>query len=115
MTDFSASTSFPFKFSANVQGGGQIALDGKTGPIDATDAAATPLTANLKVDKLDVVHAGFIDAASGFAGVVSVNGTLTSDHNKYDVKGDVKAEQLKLAQERDARESARGFQLCADP
>ena len=71
MADFSPTSSFPFKFSANVQGGGQIALDGKAGPIDMDDVAATPLTANLKVDKLDVVHAGFIEAASGFAGRLS--------------------------------------------
>ena len=97
MTDFSPSASFPFKFSANVQGGGQIALDGKAGPIDTNDAAATPLNANLKADKLDLVHDGFIDAASGLAGLVSVTGTLTSEQNKYTINGDIKAEQLKLA------------------
>ncbi|HZK82750.1 MAG TPA: AsmA family protein [Humisphaera sp.] len=97
MTDFSPTSSFPFKFSANVQGGGQIALDGKAGPIDTDNAAATPLNANLKVDKLDLVHAGFIDAASGLAGLVSVTGTLTSEQNKYTINGDIKAEQLKLA------------------
>jgi AsmA protein len=97
MTDFSPNSSFPFKFSANVQGGGQIALDGKAGPIDPSDAAATPLTANLKIDKLDLVHSGFIDAASGLSGLISLTGTLTSEHNKYDINGDIKAEQLKLA------------------
>ena len=97
VADFSPSASFPFTLSAAVQGGGQVAMDGKAGPIDATDAATTPFTANLKVDKLDMVHAGFMDVATGFAGLVSINGTVSSTGNKFDTKGDVKAEQLKLA------------------
>jgi len=97
VTDFSPSSSFPFTFTAAVQGGGKVAMDGKAGPINATDAATTPFTANLKVDKLDMVHAGFVDVGTGLAGLVSINGTVSSSGNKFDTKGDVKAEQLKLA------------------
>jgi len=97
VTDFSPSSSFPFTFTAAVQGGGKVAMDGKAGPIDANDAATTPFTANLKVDKLDMVHAGFVDVGTGFAGLVSITGTVSSSGNKFDTKGDVKAEQLKLA------------------
>lgn len=97
VTDFSPTSSFPFTLTGVIQGGGQISLDGKAGPIDTADAAVTPFTANLKLDKLDVVHAGFVPAATGFAGLISINGTVTSSENKFNTKGDIKAEQLKLA------------------
>ena len=95
--DFAASASFPFSFTAAVEGGGQIALAGNAGPIDMGDAAATPFKATLKVDKLDLIRTGFVSPATGLAGIVSVNGTLNSAGNKYDLTGDVRAEQLKLA------------------
>ena len=95
--DFAPGASFPFSFSATIQGGGDISLSGKAGPINAGNAAATPFTANLKVDKLDIVHSGFVRATTGFGGVVSVNGTLTSNGKDFDLQGDVKADQLKLA------------------
>jgi AsmA protein len=97
VTDFSPASAFPFTFTAAIQGGGQISLDGKAGPIDTADAAVTPFTANLKVDKLDVVHTGFVPVTTGFAGLISINGTVTAANNKFDTKGDIKAEQLKLA------------------
>ncbi len=97
LLDFAPSASFPFSFSATIQGGGEITLTGKAGPIDAKDAAATPFSATLKVDKLDIVHTGSVRPETGFAGLVSMNGTLTSDGNNFDLQGDIKAEQLKLA------------------
>ncbi len=95
--DFAANTSFPFSFSTTMQGGGDITLTGKAGPIDAKDAAATPFSASLKVGKLDIVHSGFVRPQTGFAGLVSINGTLASDGTNFDLQGDIKAEQLKLA------------------
>jgi AsmA protein len=95
--DFAPSASFPFTFSATIQGGGLVDLTGKAGPIDSKDASATPFTAKLKLDKLDIVHSGAVRSETGFWGLVSVNGTLASDGNNFDLQGDVKAEQLKLA------------------
>ncbi|HEV2199776.1 MAG TPA: AsmA family protein [Bryobacteraceae bacterium] len=95
--DFAADASFPFSFSGTIQGGGDVTLAGKAGPIDTKDVAATPFSANLKLNKLDIVHTGFVPAATGFGGLVSINGTLASEHNNFEWKGDIKAEQLKLA------------------
>ena len=44
--DFSTSSAFPFTFDTKVAGGGAIKLDGKAGPLDAVDVAASPLTRN---------------------------------------------------------------------
>src|SRR5436305_3669918 len=43
--DFSANHAFPFTFATKVAGGGAIKLEGKLGPLDAADMAASPLTA----------------------------------------------------------------------
>jgi AsmA protein len=95
--DFAANSSFPFSFSAAIQGGGDISLTGKAGPINMGDAAATPFDASLKLTKLDIVRTGFVRPETGFAGLASIDGTVTSNGNILDVKGNIKAEQLKLA------------------
>src|SRR5436190_2024651 len=48
--DFSPAAAFPFTFATKVSGGGAIKLDGKFGPLDAKDVAASSLTANLDID-----------------------------------------------------------------
>ena len=52
LRDFSSSSAFSFSLSAQVRGGGSIALDGKAGPIHPTDSAMTPVSVNLKVVSL---------------------------------------------------------------
>ena len=88
---------FPFTLTANVQGGGDVKLDGKAGPINDADASATPFEAHLKVTKLDVVKTGFVKASTGFGGLITLDGTVNSTGHNYTVKGDVDADQLKLS------------------
>ena len=74
-----------------------IKLKGKAGPIDAANAALTPFNADLSVARLDPVAAGFVEASTGLRGLLSTDGTVTSGGGKVQVKGRIKAEQLKLA------------------
>src|SRR6266436_4180107 len=77
--DFSVASSFPFSLSAAIQGGGDLKLDGKAGPLDSADLAATPFQANLKLLSVDLVPAGFARASTGFGGVVSIEGSVASN------------------------------------
>ncbi|MEQ1947307.1 MAG: AsmA family protein [Bryobacteraceae bacterium] len=95
--DFAPHAAFPFSLTANVQGGGDIKLDGKAGPISDADASATPFEAHVKVTKLNVVQTGFVKESTGFGGLVSLDGTVNSTGKSYTVKGDVDADQLKLS------------------
>jgi AsmA protein len=97
LRDFSAVSVFPFSFSAKVDGGGAISLEGKAGPINPVDAALTPVEASLKVTQLNLAASGFVDASSGIAGLVSLDGGGESNGKSLRVKGTLKAEQLKLA------------------
>ncbi len=95
--DFAAGSAFPFTFATKVAGGGTIKLDGKAGPIDAVDVAASPVSASLNVDKLDLAGTGITQSAPAIAGLVGFDSTLESDGKIAHVKGKLKAENLKLA------------------
>lgn len=95
-SDLSYSSQFPFTFSAKTPGNGTVKVDGKAGPIDATDASLTPLNAKLDVSNLDLASTGFVDPSAGVAGIVDFNGDLTSDGHQMTSKGAVKANKIKL-------------------
>ena len=97
--DLSATTEFPFSFDSNVGGGGTIHLDGKAGPLNQTDAAATPMSGNLKVAQLDLARSGWNDWAPDISGVISFDGTGNSDGKTVHFKGQLKADKLKLAKD----------------
>jgi AsmA protein len=95
--DFSPGAAFPFTLSAKIVGGGDVALEGKAGPIDPVDSANTPFTASLKVTNLNLAATGAAPASSGIDGVLSVDGTANSNGHTFDLTGKIKAEKLKLA------------------
>jgi AsmA protein len=94
-SDLSYTSQFPFKFSAKTPGDGSIKVDGKAGPINATDASLTPLNATVNVEHLDLASTGFVDASSGLAGLIDFTGDLASDGQQMTSKGTVKADKIK--------------------
>ena len=97
LREFSATTAFPFTLATKVAGGGTIELNGKAGPINPTDTAMTPVEASLKVAQLDLAGSGMSDFAPDMGGLVSLEGTGSSDGRIMQVSGKLKAEKLKLA------------------
>src|SRR5450631_434652 len=65
--NFSFGSQFPFTFTANLPGGGDVSAKGNIGPISKTDASNSPLDADLKVNHLDPVAAGFVPHDQGFS------------------------------------------------
>jgi AsmA protein len=97
VSDFSFTSQFPFTLTAGLPGGGDLKLDGKAGPINPTDASLTPLEAKINVNRLDLGASGFVDPASGIAGLADFDGTLGSDGRELRSSGTVKADKLKLS------------------
>ena len=95
-SDLSYTTQFPFKLTATGPGDAELEVEGKAGPINATDTSATPLNATVSVGHLDLAKTGFIDPASGIAGIVDFNGELSSDGKVMTSKGAVKTTKLKV-------------------
>lgn len=96
-SNLSYTSEFPFTLAVSTPGSGTIKLDGKAGPIDQKDASLTPLTATIDASHLDIASTGFVDPASGLAGLIDFNGTLASDGHSINSKGTLKADKLKMA------------------
>jgi AsmA protein len=96
-SDLSYTTQFPFELTAKTPGGGSVKMNGKAGPIDASDAALSPLEASIDVENVDLASTGFIDPASGLGGIVDFNGQMNSDGREMTSKGTLKATKIKLA------------------
>ena len=96
LSDFSFTSSFPFKVTAQLPGDGSLKLDGKAGPIDANDAAKTPLDAKVTVQKMNLAESGFIDPAAGISGIADFDGTVTSDGHEAKTSGTLKATNLQV-------------------
>jgi AsmA protein len=95
-SDLSYTSQFPFQFSAAAPGNGSIKLTGKAGPLNQTDAAQTPLEANLEIRNLDLTLTGFVNPSSGIAGMLDFEGILSSDGQQANSKGKITASKLKL-------------------
>jgi AsmA protein len=87
VSDFSLTSQFPFKLTAKLPAGGNADISGKAGPINSADAAKTPFSSYVKVNNMDIAASGFIDPASGIAGLASFDGTLNSDGSKAKAEG----------------------------
>lgn len=97
VSDFSLTSQFPFTLSATLPGNGSLKLDGKAGPIDAADAAVTPVQAQITIKKLDLAASGFMPPESGIAGLADFDGNFTSDGHEVHSTGTVQANNLKLS------------------
>ena len=110
--DFSAGAAFPFTLSASILGGGDVKVSGKAGPIHAGDAAETPFEATVKLNGLDVAKAGFVRPATGFEGVLSLDGSVASGGNGLALQGAVQAQRLKLAKNGKPAAKSVGFDFA---
>jgi AsmA protein len=83
--------------SAELPGGGDANLSGKAGPISQQDTAKTPIEANVKITGLDLAKSGFVDAASGIAGLANFDGTLNSNGSQAKAAGQVSCDKFKMS------------------
>ncbi len=98
VSHFSFSNSFPFKMSATLPAGGTLKLEGTAGPVNAANAALTPLQAKVTVAQMNLAASGFIDPASGIAGIADFDGTVASDGHEAKTSGTLKAQKLQVVQ-----------------
>jgi AsmA protein len=96
VSKFSLTSSFPFKMTANLPAGGTLKLEGTAGPIDAENAAHTPLQAKVTVRQMNLAASGFIDPASGIAGIADFDGTVASDGRDAKTSGTLKVDKLQV-------------------
>jgi AsmA protein len=95
--NFSLTSRFPFELTAGLPGDGKAEASGEAGPINPANAAATPFDATVKVDKMNVADSGFVDPASGIAGLISLEGKVTSDGTMAKGTGKITCANVKLS------------------
>jgi len=86
-TDLSYASQFPFRLSLRTPGGGAVTLSGKVGPLNPKDVAETPFQAALDVAHVDLASTGFIDSASGLAGLIDFTANVASDGRHLSAAG----------------------------
>lgn len=96
VTNFAFTSSFPFQMTANTPSGGNMKLTGNAGPINAEDAAQTPLDAKLNVHNANLATSGFIDPAAGISGIADLDANLKSNGRTANVNGTAKATNLQV-------------------
>jgi len=89
-SNISARAKFPVSVSADLPGGGKFKLDGNAGPLDASDAALTPVDAKLTASSLNLGSTGFIEPNTGLGGLLDLDATLTSAQGQAETKGNAK-------------------------
>lgn len=98
VSNFSLTSSFPFKMTAQTPARGSLKLDGKAGPVDENNAARTPLEAKVAVEKMNLAASGFLDPASGISGIANFDGTVSSDGHEAKTSGTLTASNLQVVQ-----------------
>ncbi len=89
----SPNSAMPFDFSAKTPGAGKLSAEGKIGPLDPNDTAASPMEAKVEIEHLDLASTGF---TQGMGGVLDFKGDLDSDGRNIEMQGKVRAEKLKV-------------------
>ena len=86
----STHSKFPVSVSADLPGGGKFKLDGNAGPLNAADAALTPVDAKLTASSLNLGSTGFIAPNTGLGGLLDLDASLTSAQGQAETKGNAK-------------------------
>jgi AsmA protein len=94
--DFSFASQFPFDLSADLLAGSAIRATGHAGPINRTDAATSHVDAEISVQRLDLVAAGYLDPNAGVSLLADIDMRATSDGEVLTTSGTVHIENLKL-------------------
>jgi AsmA protein len=89
-SNISTRSKFPLSVSADLPGGGKFKLDGNAGPVEAADAALTPVDAKLTASSLNLGSTGFIEPNTGLGGLLDLDATMTSAQGQAETKGNAK-------------------------
>ncbi|MBZ5558946.1 MAG: AsmA family protein [Acidobacteriia bacterium] len=95
-TNLSYASQFPFRLSVRTPGGGAATVTGNVGPLNAKDVAETPFQAALDVTRLDLAATGFLDPASGLAGLIDLTSNLVFDGRRMTSTGKLTANKMQL-------------------
>ena len=97
INNFSPTTGSPFKLNAQIPGGGSLAADGNAGPLNQSNAAATPLNAHAALTHVDLASSGIIAPDAGISGLANIDLRALSDGQTLNASISANIQGLRLA------------------
>jgi AsmA protein len=109
ITNLTPKTSSPFKVSGQLPGGGAMSANGKVGPFNQANNAATPLDAQVTLKHVELASSGVLPPDAGIGGTADLQAQVQSNGQTLNAKGSTQIAGIKLA--KDGQPSAKPVQL----
>jgi AsmA protein len=94
--DFSFVNRIPFTLSASLPANGTVSITGNAGPVNQQDAAMTAFDAQISIQHLDPVAAGFLDPAVGVSMLADIDSHASTDGQIVQSRGTIHMQGLRL-------------------
>jgi AsmA protein len=109
ITNLTPKTSSPFNVSGQLPGGGTVSANGKVGPFNQANNAATPLDAQVTLKHVELGSSGVLPPDAGIGGTADLQAQVQSNGQTLNAKGSTQIAGIKLA--KDGQPSAKPVQL----
>ena len=102
-------TQSPFSVSGQLPGGGSMSANGKVGPFNQANNAATPLDAQVTLKHVELGSSGILPPDAGIAGTADLQAQVKSNGQTLNATGSTQIAGIKLA--KDGQPSAKPVQV----
>jgi hypothetical protein len=102
-------TSSPFSVSGQLPGGGSMSANGKVGPFNQANNAATPLDAQVTLKHVELGSSGLLPPDAGIGGTADLQAQVQSNGQTLNATGTTQIAGIKLA--KDGQPSAKPVQV----
>jgi AsmA protein len=102
-------TQSPFSVSGQLPGGGSMSANGKVGPFNQANNAATPLDAQITLKHVELGSSGLLPSDAGIGGTADLQAQVQSNGQTLNATGSTQIAGIKLA--KDGQPSAKPVQV----
>lgn len=97
LTNLTPGSWSPFSLSAQLPGGGSLSAQGKAGPFNQTNTAATPVDATVSLKHVELETSGVLAPDAGISGLTNLDAHVLSNGETLNATGTAHVEGIKLA------------------
>lgn len=97
ITNLTPKSASPFSVSAQLPGGGSLSANGKAGPFNQENNAATPIDAQVSLKHVELGTAGVLPPDAGIAGLADLQTQIQSNGQTLNATGSTNIANIKLA------------------
>lgn len=97
VTNLTPKSFSPFSASAQLPGGGSLTANGKAGPFDQVNTAATPIDAHVSLKHVELETSGVLAPDAGINGLANLDAKVLSNGQTLNANGTAHVDGIKLA------------------